>query len=109
MHEYRESGIAHPQSVDRTFTFRSHIFERKSKNRSGEWTPATMLGLTIIQEGKEEQTYRAGFRHIAERCSLEDTPCKIITDGEPGLINACDVFKKAKLYRDALAITTTTV
>ena len=58
----------HPVSFDPTFnfgpyevtpmTYRSPIFERKSKNVPGKWTPAVMLGPTILHDDKSESTFR---------------------------------------------------
>ena len=71
------------------FTYRSFMFQCKSKNVSQKWVPATMIGPTIIQHS----------RHLQNE--LENTSDMfIITDGEPALIAAIlNFFKKCTLLR----------
>ena len=45
------------------FTYRSFMFQCKSKNVAQKWVPATIIGPTIIQHS----------RSIAKKCKLEDT------------------------------------
>ena len=66
---------------------------------AGKWVPGVILGPTILQDDKLEASYRAGTQVIAENCSLTKEKISIITDGEVSLINSCNVFSKADLYR----------
>ena len=81
------------------FTYRSPFFERKCKNITEQWVPAVMLGPTMLHDDKSEATFRHGLRSIAETCNLQQEKVNIITDGEPALINACDVFKHRRMHR----------
>ena len=87
-----------PISVDPTFsfgryevtpfTYRSVAFECKSKNVLKTWVPVTVIGSTIIQHTKFDETYELAMRSIAKKkCKLEIADgTYIITDGEPALI-----------------------
>ncbi len=88
-----------PISIDPTFnhgafevtplTYRHQIVCNKSKNTSGKYVPATLIGPTIIQHDKSEETYDRALREIARKTHLSNTRIGIITDGEEALIKAC--------------------
>ena len=66
-----------PISVDPTFSFgryevtpfiyRSVAFECKSKNVLKTWVPVTVMGPTIIQHTKFDETYELAMRTIAKK------------------------------------------
>ena len=47
---------------DIPFTYRSFMFQCKSKNVAQKWVPATMIGPTIIQHSKTADTYEIAMR-----------------------------------------------
>ena len=65
--EMSKAASFRPISVDPTFnfgvfdvtpfTYRSFMFQCKSKNVAQKWVPATMIGPTIIQHSKTADTY----------------------------------------------------
>ena len=69
-----------PISVDPTFnfgryevtpfTYRSVAFECKSKNVIQTWVSATVIGPTIIQHTKSDETCKLAMRSIAKKCKL---------------------------------------
>ena len=107
--EMNSSASAYPISVDPTFnfgayevtpfTYRSILVESKSKNVTGEWVPATMIGPTNIQHEKSTEMYQTAMRCVGKKCDLEEKDdLYIITDGEPPLINACkEIFSIVNL------------
>ena len=102
--------IGMPLSIDPRFnhgkfgvtplTYRHHCIEAKSKNTAGVWKPAVMVGSTIIQQNKEDETYLDAIRHISLKCKLLDRSFGVVTDGEEGIIKACKAwFSKSTLLR----------
>ena len=86
------NAIALPISVDPTFnfgayditpfTYRSVVFQCKSKNVAKKWLPATMVGPTIIHHNKSADTYESAMRCIVKKCNLENkSEIHITTDG----------------------------
>ena len=80
--DIQHSGSGMPLSIDPTFnhgkfevtplTYRHHCIEAKSKNTAGVWKPAVMVGPTIIQQNKEDETHLDAIRHISLKCKLLD-------------------------------------
>ena len=108
--EIEQSAQRHPIVVDVTFnfgkfevtpfTYRHPNIEARSKNISGLWTPALILGPTVIQENKEEETYERGFEVISKKTKLCNEKVDIITDGEDALINSAKkAFRKGRQNR----------
>ena len=63
------------------FTYRSVLFQCKSKNVAKNWVPATMVGPIIIHHNKSADTYESAMRCIAKKCNLESKiEIYIITD-----------------------------
>ena len=88
-----------PLLVDPTFnfgayevtpsTYRSILVESKSKNVTGAWVPATLIGPVVIQREKSTETYENAMRCIEKKCKLEESEeLFMVTDGEAALINA---------------------
>ena len=98
--EMHISAGCHPISVDPTFnfgafevtpfTYRNSKIECKSKNVKGLWVTSTMIGPSLIQQSKDEETYELGIRSVAQKCNLKDEQISVITDGEQALIKACN-------------------
>ena len=108
----RHGSLLHPLSVDPTFnhgefevtpfTFRSHIFDSKSKNITAKYVKATLPGPVVLHHGKKENIFTLAFKVIAEKTGLTDTVFGIITDGELAVQNACSAnFKNSLLLRCA--------
>ena len=108
--ELCQDSNGQPISVDATFNhgafevtpliYRHQLIVAKSKNTPGKYVPATMIGPTIIQHDKKEETYDRALREIARKTNLRTTKIGIITDGEEALINACKAnFNKANMLR----------
>ena len=107
--EMCSSASPFPLSVDPTFnfgadevtpfTYRSILVESKSKNMTGVWVPATMIRPVAIQYEKSTETKETVMRCIARKCKLEESgELFIVTNGEAGLINACEaVFNQIKI------------
>ena len=82
------------------FTDRHPNIECKSKNIPDKWMPATIIGPTLIQANKKQETYITGFQAVARKCTLDNEEFSIITDGEQALIDSCKIsFRKCNLYR----------
>ena len=80
-------------------TYRSVAFECKSKNVTQKWVPVHVIGPTIIQRTKFDETYELAMRSVAKKCKLEiaDETYKI-ADGENGLIKAdSNKYLKSKM------------
>ena len=105
------SPSSFPLSVDPTlnfgahevthFTYRSILVEYKSKNMTGVWVLATVIGSVVIQHEKSTETYQTVMRCIASKCKLEESgELFIVTDGEAALITACKaVFNQCTMLR----------
>ena len=62
--------------------------------------PATIIGPTLIQSNKKQETYVTDFQAAARKCTLENEELSIITDGEQALIDSCKIsFRKCNMYR----------
>ena len=55
------------------FTYRHPNIEWKSKNIPDKWVPATIIGPTLIQSNKNQETYVTGFQAVARKCRLLKT------------------------------------
>ena len=108
----RHGSLLHPLSVDPTFnhgefevtpfTFRSHIFDSKSKNITAKYIKVTLPGPVVLHHGKKENIFTLAFKVIAEKTGLTDTVFGIITDGELAVQNTCSTnFKNSLLLRCA--------
>ena len=91
--EFSNATKVLPISVDPTFnfgryevtpfTYRSVAFECKPKNVIKTWVPVTVIGPTIIQHTKFDETYELAMRSIGKKCKLEIADgTYIITDGK---------------------------
>ena len=55
------------------FTYRSVAFECKSKNVLKTWVPVTVIGPTIIQHTKFDETYKLAMRSIAKKMQIRNS------------------------------------
>lgn len=95
----KSAGEGLPISIDPTFnhgayevtpvTYRHPFIESKSKNVTGKWSDAILLGPTMIHHEKTEEVFDMGLRTIARKTKTMNAKVGVITDGEIALINAC--------------------
>ena len=95
----RSVGESLPISINPTFnhgayeltpvTYRHPFIKSKSKNITGIWSEATLLGPTMIHLEKTEEVFDIGLTTIARKKKTVNSRVRIITDGKIALINAC--------------------
>eukprot|EP00112_Aurelia_sp_Birch-Aquarium-sp1_P001646 Seg1178.5 transcript_id=Seg1178.5/GoldUCD/mRNA.D3Y31 product="hypothetical protein" protein_id=Seg1178.5/GoldUCD/D3Y31 len=94
----KSAGEGLPISIDPTFnhgayevtpvTYRHPFIGSKSKNLTGKWSDAILLGPTMIHHEKTEEVFDRGLRTIAHKTKTMNAKVGVITDGEITLINA---------------------
>ena len=81
--EFSNATKVLPISVDPTFnfgryevtpfTYRSVAFECKPRNVIKTWVPVTVIGPTIIQHTKFDETYELAMRSIAKKMQIRNS------------------------------------